>query len=170
MVRPTPRRIWKIRLGIEELLRRGSATGKEMQVVIGHVSFCFLLRRELLSTLGAVYAFGRRAEGVKMVLWPAVRRELRWAVALLPLVYRRLDAGWHGRVMATDASPTGLGAVHGERPLDEVSRIGRINERWRYQRGEEREQCKLASTQDKFRRDHASRVKTLPWWILFSVV
>eukprot|EP00959_Pyramimonas_sp_CCMP1952_P248730 5199274-Pyramimonas_sp.AAC.1 len=38
--------IWRLRLGIESLLRRGKATGKVMQCVAGHIAWSTLLRRE----------------------------------------------------------------------------------------------------------------------------
>ena len=128
-----------------------------MEVIIGHLSFCFLLRREFLSILSAVYGFARKATGMRMTLWSAVRRELRWAVAVLPLAYRKLDARWHGRVVATDASPSGLGAVHCEKPLSEVSQHGRVNERWRYQRGQERAAQARLHAGMKVQRSHAAR-------------
>eukprot|EP00974_Lingulodinium_polyedra_P042475 4077529-Lingulodinium_polyedra.AAC.1 len=44
-------------------------------------------------------------------LWPSVRRELRWAAALLPVAWADLRAPWHGLVQASDASEEGRGVV-----------------------------------------------------------
>ena len=51
------RGIWRLRLGIEALLRRGKAAGKVMQRIAGHVAWAALLRRESLRLLGECNAF-----------------------------------------------------------------------------------------------------------------
>ncbi|CAK0790921.1 unnamed protein product, partial [Prorocentrum cordatum] len=53
-----PRLRWKLYLGIQEVLRRGFCSGKEMVRIVSHITSRVLIRRELLSCLGAVYKFG----------------------------------------------------------------------------------------------------------------
>ena len=113
----SPRRIWRLRLGIKELIRRGSCSGRELEAIIGHFTFCALLRRELLACLSASYLFIQRAGEHRQVIWDAVVRELRWCIALLPFCERNLAAPWLGRTVATDASPWGRGVVESRIPL-----------------------------------------------------
>ena len=82
-----------------------------------------------MSCLGAAYGFIQAHREERAVLWPAVRRELRWAVSLLPLVRRDLAAEWGSTVMASDASLWGRGVVESERPVGLIRRAGRVNER-----------------------------------------
>ena len=70
-------------------------------------------------------------------LWVEVKRELRWAASLLCLVKRDLAAPWSTRVHATDASLWGRGVVATERPVEEIKKLGRRNDRWRFNPGEE---------------------------------
>ena len=49
----TPRRLWKLRLGVLELLSQGWATGQLVEKLLGHLTFASLLRRELLSCFQA---------------------------------------------------------------------------------------------------------------------
>eukprot|EP00969_Alexandrium_andersonii_P271593 12003708-Alexandrium_andersonii.AAC.1 len=63
-----------------------------MEVLLGHITWTLLLRREGLALLQSVYAFvGCRGLECRP-LWPAVRRELEWVSALIPLFVVRTDA------------------------------------------------------------------------------
>ena len=56
-MRVSPGRAWKLRLGIEALLDRGTCSGDELRAVIGACTFAALVRRESLSVFSAVYAY-----------------------------------------------------------------------------------------------------------------
>ena len=96
-----------------ELLRRGAATQREMQVVCGGFVYFAMFRRPLLSALNAVWRFidslSAQPPVVRMVLPPEVRLELASFCALVPLARLdfRLKVG--GRVTASDASSSGGG-------------------------------------------------------------
>ena len=79
---------WRLRLGIGELLKRGWCSGHTMMKVISHFTSRALIRRELLSCLGAVYGFMGDGGRERRRLTPAVRRELTWCRSLLPLCFR----------------------------------------------------------------------------------
>ena len=81
---------WEIRLGILEVLRRDYCSGDELRKVVAHFTARALIRRELLSALGAVYLFIDQLGSNTATLWPAVRRELRWCAA--PIVLCERDA------------------------------------------------------------------------------
>ena len=71
-VRASPRRVWRLRLGIEGILERGFATGRDLEAVIGHFTFAARMRPEAHRVFSASYASSRRG--------PGVRRRLRAAV------------------------------------------------------------------------------------------
>eukprot|EP00959_Pyramimonas_sp_CCMP1952_P202246 4229151-Pyramimonas_sp.AAC.1 len=48
-----PRLRWKLYLGIQEILRRGHCSGKGVVRIVSHFASRVLVRRELLSRLGA---------------------------------------------------------------------------------------------------------------------
>ena len=96
----TPRQLWKLKMGTEELLDQGWASGKLIEKVVGHLTYAALLARELLSCFEAVYVFIKKHYAAKARLWPRVRRELFWAKRLLPSVSRDLGAEWSPEVFA----------------------------------------------------------------------
>ena len=59
-------------------------------------------------------------------LWPSVKRELRWAVALLPLLWVDLHVEWDEKVVATDASEWGRGGVQKTVDVRAFTRAGRL--------------------------------------------
>ena len=133
----TPRRLWKLRFGVQELLKKGWSDGKTVEKIIGHLTFAALLRRELLSCFQACYVFVRKMYTKHCRLWPEVRRELRWAVSLLPLVQRNLSAEWSDEVFASDASLWGRGVVSSQRDRSLIREQGQYRDRWRFSRDEE---------------------------------
>eukprot|EP00959_Pyramimonas_sp_CCMP1952_P044471 929372-Pyramimonas_sp.AAC.1 len=50
-------RLWRARLAVRGLLRRGRASGRDLERVLGHVIFVTLARREGLSILEASFRF-----------------------------------------------------------------------------------------------------------------
>ena len=86
------RRIWMIKLAIEEAPRRNAFSGASLR----HHSYTFLLRRPCLSILSSVYAFMDAYRRWIAKLWSNVRRELRWSARLLPqppcLTFRVVNA------------------------------------------------------------------------------
>ena len=67
------RSMWRMRLGLLELVRRGSATGRQISIVTGHYTFRALIRRELLACLSATYAFTHSCWDQRTRLWPSVK-------------------------------------------------------------------------------------------------
>lgn len=135
----TPRRLWKLKLAINELLRQGWGSGQLVERIVGHCTFAALLRRELLSCFQAVYVFIRKRYHVHGRLWPEVARELRWVSSLLPLVHRDLSAQWSPHVFAVDASTWGRGVVKAEASVDLVREQAKYLDRWRFKIDDERQ-------------------------------
>ena len=97
-----------------ELLRRGAATQREMQVVCGGFVYFCLFRRPLLSALNAVWRFIEDCKShppvVRVPLPSAVKVELVRFVGLVPLARLDFRLCCLGPVTASDASSTGGGA------------------------------------------------------------
>eukprot|EP00959_Pyramimonas_sp_CCMP1952_P133214 2785065-Pyramimonas_sp.AAC.1 len=68
--------MWRLRYGIESLLRRGVCSGSALQIAMGHVTWAALLRREVLSLFSESYLFMQAAGDRPQKIWPRVRQEL----------------------------------------------------------------------------------------------
>ena len=97
-----------------ELLKRGQATQREMQVVCGGFVYFCLFRRPLLSALNAVWRFieGFKAHPpvIRLALPQEVVVELVRFIALVPLARMDFRLVCQGDVTCSDASTTGGGA------------------------------------------------------------
>ena len=122
----TSRRLWRLRIGTLALLERGRASGHQLARVVGHFTFAGLLRRSFLAVFDAVYGFEVAHWRDEVELWPSVKRELCWAVALLPLLWVDLCAEWDEKVVATDASEWGRGGVQKTVDVRAFTRAGRL--------------------------------------------
>ena len=130
---------WRLRLGLQELLRRGRASGDDLSCIIGHFTFRALIRRELLSCLNACYSFIEQNRHSRCALWASVRRELRWCCALIPFATKDLSAEWSSTVTVFDASWWGRGVLQKKVDPGLVKELGQYSERWRFGRaGEEK--------------------------------
>ena len=114
VLRPTYKRIWRIRIAIRELLSRGRMTGQQLERLIGHMTFVSLCRREALAVLGEVYTFIRRHYLECVPIWKTVRKELMKFDGLCPLIFNNMRSGWSNAVYAVDASEWGLGVVRSD--------------------------------------------------------
>ena len=96
-----------------ELLSRGSATQRELQIVGGGFVYVAMFRRPLLSSLNQIWRMIVDMEGSQGSLRWVLRREviceLARFVALLPLSFINLRLPFDPVVTASDASTTGGG-------------------------------------------------------------
>lgn len=136
-VEMNPRRLWKLRFAILQLIEDGWGSGRLVEKIVGHITFAALLRREILSCLQAVYVYIWKSYHVHSRLWPEVKRELRWVASLLPLIQRDLSAGWGDYVHATDASHWGRGVARAAVPADMMRHESKWHDRWRFSRASE---------------------------------
>ena len=108
-----PKVLLYVRLALE-LVRRGAATQREMQVVCGGFVYFAMFRRPLLSALNAVWRFidslSCHPPVVRIPLPSEVRLELVRFCALVPLARLDFRLQVMGKVTASDASSTGGGA------------------------------------------------------------
>lgn len=99
-------------LGLE-MLKRGCATLKQLQVVLGGLVYLAMFRRPTLSSLNQVWVFMQRLKEVPPVVHlplPAgVAREVCRFLALVPLCQMNFRAPVVGQVTCSDASSWGGG-------------------------------------------------------------
>ena len=113
-VRPLTSNTRALILHTQAMLHRNSATGKQMERLLGSWTWNSLLRRPVLSVFSAVYAFARRHREHRRPrpLPVRVRDELQAALGLVPLLHADLSAPFSDRVYATDASNWGAGVCY----------------------------------------------------------
>eukprot|EP00959_Pyramimonas_sp_CCMP1952_P143608 3006461-Pyramimonas_sp.AAC.1 len=99
-----------------------------------------LIRRELLSRLGAVYKFEEMFKGRFARPWSVVRRELRWARALPVFCRRNLGLPSGTALTCIDASSWGFGVAKKKVSMEAVKRLARFDERWSFSRDAEQQQ------------------------------
>jgi hypothetical protein len=105
------------------LLSQSQVSGLQLSTLLGHWTWCMLLRRPSLAVLKHAYTFAQRFQLQPHRLWPSVRRELLVLVALLPLLHTSLISPRWPKLIATDSSSTGAGVV--STPLSD-SLFGRV--------------------------------------------
>ena len=84
--RLTPERFHRVRQGICGLLLRRRVSGRAVEIILGHATFCALANRRLLSIFNAAYKFVRSSYSSPTPLWSSVRDEFRAFAALMPFL------------------------------------------------------------------------------------
>ncbi|CAK0817786.1 unnamed protein product, partial [Prorocentrum cordatum] len=110
--RVKPSSATRLRQAILAVSRRGAASPRMLEVLLGHIAGPMLCTREALSILSSVYAFRSLQGPGARPLWAQVRVELRCVVSTLPFWTSHMNIPWGTRVSASDASPVGIGGVH----------------------------------------------------------
>ena len=124
----THSRFWKLDRALDGFIRRGRCSGDQLRVIVGHVTWAFMLRRPMLSMLSAAYRFQMQKGVVR--LWPSVVRELSHARSLLPFCRVSPSKSVHDRVYVSDACEIGY-ALASTLFSDEQTRTVRTcDERW----------------------------------------
>lgn len=98
------KRLCRLRYAILELLKVCRIDSRRLLRLLGHYTYAALLKREMLSILSTCYAFCSVKSDQVRTLWGSARRELRWAAALLPMVYAALTTPRSAVTHASDAS------------------------------------------------------------------
>ena len=114
------------------IFKRNFCSGELMQLILGHITWAVMTRREGLSILKSCYAFVHQNQSKACRLWPSVRWELQTIAALLPLFKGRINVGWSDDLIASDSSPFGYGVCHRKIQSELCSEIGSQSERWRF--------------------------------------
>lgn len=80
-----------------------------MDVLLGHIVWALMLFRSALSLLDCCYAFSRTVGPLRERLWAGAARELETISILLPVCRTEIGSPWSSRIVASDASPFGVG-------------------------------------------------------------
>ena len=94
------------------LCARGWAFPREVERIVGQFTNIFLLHRPALSVFSCVYVFSRRLGERLAKVWPVVLRELRAALAILPLVCADVSRPVSPLLVQVDACPKGGAVVY----------------------------------------------------------
>ena len=108
----TAERAVALRSSCLRLVATGFASGKQLEVLLGHMIWAGLVRRPVLSVLSHIYHFVRACDDLTVVrpIWKSVKNELIQIAYLTPLMFASLSSPVFDKVICTDASSTG-GAV-----------------------------------------------------------
>ena len=129
-----PRRLAKVTGALRWALQRRSLSGRSWEILLGHITFCFLCRRVAMPIFNTIYRFIQACYWEPQPLWSSARAEMSAALGILPLVCSDWALPWQGEVLATDASESGYGVCLGAWPIEVVRSTGRVCERSRFHR------------------------------------
>ena len=129
-----PDRLHRVRQGLRCILHRGRCTGRVLEILVGHCTYCGLMNRCCLSIFHSVYKFIKSSYFVSAPLWSSVRSELRAFAGLMPLLRSDWCRPWSGVVAVSDASEEGFGVCGAVFDPKVVASVGRTTERDRFRR------------------------------------
>ena len=102
------------------VLRRGRASGRMLQQLLGHWTWFMMARRSALAIFARCHEFCRKLDRKWSYLWPRVRGKLVTACRLAPLLQTNIRAPLAAMIMACDASESGFGVAYAVAPLPAV--------------------------------------------------
>ncbi|CAK0810807.1 unnamed protein product, partial [Prorocentrum cordatum] len=108
--------------------------GRVWEVLLGHLTFCALINRSMMSVFRSIYAFIGKYYATPMPLWDTARQEMLAAASLLFLMDASWSLPWAPNVVATDASEEGFGATISTWDPRDVATVGGIMEKGRFRR------------------------------------
>ena len=134
--RISPERLHKVRSGLRGLISRGRCSGRVLEIVIGHATFCGLACRLVLSVFHTTYKFIEKNYEKSCPLWDSVKDELRAFAGLMVFLESDWKRGWNTLVTSSDASEKGFGVCTSHWTSQQVAAAGRVPEKSRFRRTE----------------------------------
>ncbi|CAK0850565.1 unnamed protein product, partial [Prorocentrum cordatum] len=129
---PRPRRMWRLRLALDEVRQVRHISPAQLSRIIGHLVDHFSARRELLSCLRSVYQFVGDGLGPPRALDNAAAVELRVAQGLLALAVSELGRGIVTVAHCSDSSTRGFALHITDTDPREAWAAAQYHERWRF--------------------------------------
>eukprot|EP00971_Amphidinium_carterae_P344852 6485497-Amphidinium_carterae.1 len=126
------KRFSRLRGALYWILQQRQVSGKQLEILVGHLTFAFMLCRPLLSCLSATYRYIRAHYTIRTKLWDSVVNELTACQRLLPLVCSRWDSPFSSTVTAYDACESGFGVVSSTWPVTDIFECAKHSERQRF--------------------------------------
>ena len=118
-----------------QMVRRGSATGRELGSIVGSWIWFLLVRRPLLSVFNHVFRFIERFDRERHALSPSVALELTVMCSLAPFLFAELASPFLPTIVTTDASTSGFGVMDAPCSAAEIRRFMRIHQHLLLDRG-----------------------------------
>lgn len=117
LFRVKPARLWRLKHGLDAAIQRGWLNGAGVEILLGHIIWAMMARREALSILSSCYAFIAVARTGRRRLWPAVFRtslgSKHLVLALLPWLALARPRGGDGCVVVWRRRLRALGFAGG---------------------------------------------------------
>ena len=133
-VRVTPERYWRLRRAVEGILRRKRVSGRILEVVLGHITFCCLCNRQLLCIFASIFKYIRSNYYFPTILWDSVRQELEAFKGLMIFLQTNWWKPWNSLVSSSDSSLEGYGVSVSFWKSQDVAECGRRLERGRFKK------------------------------------
>ena len=114
------------------LSRRPRVNGRAIEKLIGHAVHFMLLRREMLSCMRSLYDFVQTSYRARRRLWRSAAGEAGWVASLLQVCHADLRRCWDDQVTSSDASLSGMAVSCRLARSEEVARLSRQHEGWRF--------------------------------------
>ena len=127
--RPTFRRVHRLRQAVVAMARSPFMTSKQIEIVLGHMTYCLLLGRPGLSVFKSAYTFVLRKFQKTRRLWKSVLREFQTAAGLLPMIQVDFRTPWRNVVHCSDASLFGMAIHQTDWCGDDVRACATVNEK-----------------------------------------
>jgi len=128
----SPKRWWRVRTMVDAVVGRRRASGRVLEVLLGHMTFVALLRRQLLGIFFTIYRFIDAHYDRPAPIWQSVLDELIAFSGAMVFLESSWDLPWCDFVVASDASEAGWGLSSARWPIDQVEAVGRVKERDRF--------------------------------------
>ena len=120
------KQLWTL---IEKIVAGGYVCQDVLRKIVGYLAFCFQYRRELYALLHHTYKYIDRMAKSRWVRMPGyIQDELRSCALHLPFAYCSMRRQLAGSILATDATPTGGGAVLAKVPSELAAELWRQSE------------------------------------------
>ena len=134
-VTTTPTRDWRLDRALEGLaFHRPFISGRELEVIVGHITIRALLNRNLMSILRHAYVFIRQTYDRRQRLWKSVAKEMQIFRGVMVLGVANICSQWDNQVLCTDACLSGYAVLESCHSSQVAADLGRNDECWRFRR------------------------------------
>ena len=132
LVKPVPEKVGRVIAAFTWLSRRPRVNGRSVEKLLGHAVHFMLLRRELLSCMRSLYDYVQATYRARRRLWKSAAREAGWVASLLKICHADLRRRWDDQVTSSDASLSGMAVSCRLADREQVARLSRQQEQWRF--------------------------------------
>ena len=140
-----PAKLARLVAACEFMSHRPVVTSRQVQRILGHITYACMLFRPLLAVTSSAYAFTRKGRPEAEKLWPSVAKEFWHLRCLLPLCVGHMKTTTRGEVFAADASDVGFAVCSAKVPQSLVDEAARWSERGRFKFPQEAQQRSFRS-------------------------